>query len=163
MRLRRHRRNVVIWRSSGHPADRYGAPRYQPPVRTGPVRRCVRIGVLLTVIAVRPRWRPVLAGTILTVTGVVLRSSVVSVVLVPGLLLLWHSLLTPGGTDADRKRRAQLKRELAEFSTPAQRCDLEATLDRYPDAVTHEIRAILARQAMTPSWNGIPGARPYGR
>jgi hypothetical protein len=78
-------------------------------------------------------------------------------------LLLWHSLLTPGGTDADRKRRAQLRRELAAFSTPAQRYDLEATLDRYPDAVTYEIRAILARQAMTPSWNGIPGARSYGR
>lgn len=162
MRLRRHRRNVVIWRSSGHPADRYGALRYRPPARTGPVRRCIRIGVLLAVIAVRPRWRPLLAGAMLTVTGLVLPSSVVSVVLVPGLLLLWYSLLTPGGTDADRKRRAQLKRELAEFSTPAQRCDLQATLDRYPDAVTSEIRAILASQAMTAARNGIPGARPYG-
>jgi hypothetical protein len=49
---------------------------------------------------------------------------------------------------AARKRRAGLERELAGYSTPAERCDLEAALDRYPDGVTHELRAILARQAM---------------
>jgi hypothetical protein len=125
------------------------------------VRRRIRIGVLLTVIAVRPRWRPLLAGTILTVIGILLRDGVASVVLVPGILLLWQSLLIPADTDADHRRRAQLARELAAFSTTAQRCDLEATLDRYPDDITCEIRAILTNQAMTASSNGIPGAGHY--
>ena len=49
---------------------------------------------------------------------------------------------------AARRRRAQLERELAGYSTAADRCDLEAVLDRYPDGVTHELRAILARQSM---------------
>lgn len=49
---------------------------------------------------------------------------------------------------AARKRRAQLERELASYSTVAERCDLEAALDRYPDGVTHELRAILARQSV---------------
>jgi hypothetical protein len=35
-----------------------------------------------------------------------------------------------------------LKRELAAYSTPAQRCDLEAILDEYPDEDTSELRAI---------------------
>jgi len=41
----------------------------------------------------------------------------------------------------------ELERELAAYSTPAQRCDLEATFDRYPDDVTYELRDILDRQA----------------
>jgi hypothetical protein len=49
---------------------------------------------------------------------------------------------------ADRTRHAELERELALYSTPAQRRDLEATLDRYPDSITHELRGILAGQAM---------------
>lgn len=49
---------------------------------------------------------------------------------------------------AARKRRAQLERELAGYSTAAERCDLEAALDRYPEGVTHELRSILARQSM---------------
>ena len=96
-----------------------------------------------------------------TVVGVVQRDGVASLVLIPGLLLLWQSLLTPADTDADHRRRAQLERELAAFSTPAQRCDLEATLDRYPDGITSEIRAILTSQAMTASNKGIPGAGRY--
>jgi hypothetical protein len=43
---------------------------------------------------------------------------------------------------------SELERELAAFSTPAQRRDLEATLDRYPDNITYELRNILARQSM---------------
>jgi hypothetical protein len=50
---------------------------------------------------------------------------------------------------AARKRRAELERELAGYTSPAERCDLEAALDRYPDGVTHELRTILARQSMT--------------
>jgi hypothetical protein len=158
MRLRRHRRNVVVWSSSGHPAGRYGALQYRRPARTGQVRRRIRIGVLLTVIAVRPRWRPLLAGTILTIIGVVQRDGVASLVLIPGLLLLWQSLLIPADTDADHRRRAQLERELAAFSTPAQRRDLEATLDRYPDGCTHEMRGILTSQALAAHNNGTLGA-----
>jgi hypothetical protein len=119
--------------------------------------------VLLTVIAVRPRWRLLLAGTVLTVLGIVERNGVVSVVLIPGLLLLWQSLLVPADSDADRKRRSQLERELAAFSTQAQRRDLAAILDRYPDGSTYELRDILASQATAAAAhnNGIPGADRY--
>jgi hypothetical protein len=50
---------------------------------------------------------------------------------------------------AARKRRNELERELAGYATAADRCDLEAALDRYPDGVTHELRSILARRYMT--------------
>ena len=60
-----------------------------------------------------------------------------------------------------RKRRVELERELAAYSTLAQRCDLEATLDRYPDDITYELRHILARQAMAAYTNRIPGAGRY--
>jgi hypothetical protein len=49
--------------------------------------------------------------------------------------------------EAARVRRRELERELADYDTPDQRCDLEATLDRFPDGVTHELRDILAQQA----------------
>lgn len=49
---------------------------------------------------------------------------------------------------AARKRRAALERELAGYSAAAGRSDFEAILDRYPDGVTHELRAILVRQSM---------------
>jgi hypothetical protein len=121
-------------------------------------RRCIRIGALLLVIAVRPRWRPLLGAAVLAVIGVTQGSGVGGVVLIPAFLLLWHAVLIPGDSDADRKRRTQLERELAAYSTPAQRFDLEATLDRYPDGMTFEIRDILARQAMAPGGDRIPGA-----
>jgi hypothetical protein len=54
-----------------------------------------------------------------------------------------------------------LRRELAGFATPAHRRDLEATLDRYPDSVTHEIRDVLAGLAVTAGDSSIPGARRY--
>jgi hypothetical protein len=41
----------------------------------------------------------------------------------------------------------ELERELAGYSTNAQRRDLEAMLDRYPDDATREVREILASQA----------------
>jgi len=152
MRLRGHRRNIVVWSSSGPPAGWYRPPRSRRPARIGQVRRLIRIAVLLTVIAVRPRWGFLLAGTVLMAIGVIERDGVTAVVLIPGLMLLWQSLLIPAGTDADHRRRAQLERELAAFTTPAQRRDLEATLDRYPDGITDEMRAIL-----TQTW---PHARP---
>ena len=61
------------------------------------------------------------------------------------------------------KQRCELERELAAYSTPAQRRDLEATLNQYPDELTYELRNILARQAMAAYCHrgGIPGAGRY--
>jgi hypothetical protein len=158
MGLRPRRRNLVIWSSSGGPAHRYGSPQYRRFARTGHIRRLVRIGALVTVIAVRPRWRPLLAGMVLLGVGVMERGGVGSIVLIPGLMFLWNAVLIPGDADIDRDRRSQLARELAAYSTPAQRCDLEAILDRYPDGITGEMRDILASQAMAARGSGIPGA-----
>jgi hypothetical protein len=165
MRLRAHRRNLVVWSSSVDQADRYAAPRLARRAGTRRIRRFIHLGALLTVIglmhlarAVRPRWRPLLAGVVLTVVGVILHSSMWSVVLVPGILFLWSALLIPPSPDTDQKRRFELERELAGYSTPAQRCDLEAILDRYPDDVTCELRDILATVARN---SGIPGPARY--
>jgi hypothetical protein len=165
MRLRAHRRNLVLWSTSVGPAGRYGAPRFTRLARTRRIRRCVRVGALLTVIGmmrlargVRLRWRPLLAGTVLTVAGVMLRSGAWSLVLPAGLWSFVYALLIPARSDADRKRRSELERELAGYSTPAQRRDLEAILDRYPDAITYDLRDILAKQALAAGSTGIPGA-----
>ena len=163
MRLRSHRRDLVVWNQSAGPVDRHGAPSFARPAGTGPIRRCVRTSGLLAVIglmrlAMRPRWRTVLAGGVLTIAGVILRSGPGGVVLLPGLLFLLYAPLIPAGPDSDRKRRSELERELAGYSTPAQRRDLEATLDRYPDGVTSELRDILAGLAIATRDNGIPGA-----
>ena len=50
---------------------------------------------------------------------------------------------------AARRRRAELNRELAGYAASAGRGDFEAILDRYPPGTTHELRSILAQQAMT--------------
>ena len=168
MGLRAHRRKLVMWSPSVGPADRYGALGLTRLARTAPIRRCIRTGVLLTVIGlmrlahgVRPRWRPLLAGTVLTVIGVMLGGGVWGLVVLPGLWFFVYALLIPARSDADRKRRSELERELAEYSTPAQRWDLEATFDRYPDDITYELRDILASQTLAACHNGIPGAGRY--
>ena len=160
MGLRPYRRNLVVFSSSVGPADRHGAPQYKRPARARRIRRFIRIGMLLTVIALRSRYRSLPAGTVLTILGVVERQGAGEILLVPGLLLLWRALLIFAYTDADLERRSQLKRELAAYSTPAQRCDLEATLDRYPEGTTCEMRNILASQAVASQHNRIPGAGP---
>jgi hypothetical protein len=165
MRLRAHRRILVVWSPSIGPAGRYGSPRLASTRR---IRRFVRIGVLLTAIGlvrlargVRPRWRPLLAGVVLTVAGFMLRGGLWGMVIIGGFWFLVYALLMPVSTDADRKRRSALEHELAAYSTPIQRRDLEAILDRYSDDVTSELRDILARQAMAAGNNGLPGARRY--
>jgi hypothetical protein len=167
MRWRSRPRSLVLWSSRADLADTYRGPAVP---RTRQIRRCVRIGVLLIVIglnglahAVRGRWRPLLSGGVLTVVGVILRSGPGGFVLLPGLLLLMSAPLIEGSPDADRKRRRELQRQLAGFSTHAQRCDLEATLDRYPDAITYELRDILASQAMSACGNGVSERRTVQR
>jgi hypothetical protein len=108
-----------------------------------------------------PRGRLVLAGGLLTVAGIVLRSQPAGVVLLPGLLLIFSAPLIPAVPRADRKRNFELRRELAAYSTPAQRCDLEATLDQYPAEETSELRAILASQALAGVSQRIAGAGRY--
>jgi hypothetical protein len=164
MRLRSHRRSLVVWSLSASPAGRYGDPRLMRPVRTRRIRRSLRTGALVTVIGLmrlargaRHRWRPLLAGTVFTVVGVMLRGGVWGLISLPGLWFLVYTLLIPASSNRDRKRHVELERELAAYSTPAQRCDLEATLDRYPDEVTYELRAILTNQAMAAHSSGIPG------
>lgn len=161
MRMRPQRKNVVVWSHSGGP---YRASRVTRLTRTRRIRRWIRTGMLLTFLgllplarAVRARWRPLLAGTVLTVAGVVLRGSTAgSVVLLPGLLLLLTAPLIPGAPKADRTRRSELERELAVYTTSAQRHDLEATLDQYPNDVTRELRDILASHAKADDDNRFP-------
>ena len=157
MMLPPHRRKLVVFSSPADPAVGHGASQDKRVAHTGPIRRFVRIGMLLTVIAVRPRWQPLLAGVVLTLLGVIDRQGPGSVLIIPGLLSFWRALMIPGDTDADRERRSQLKRELAAYSTPAQRRELVAALDRYPDGITHEIRDILTNPPVASRSNGIPG------
>lgn len=165
MRLRPYRRNLVVWSQSAGSAGRYSAPR---STRTGRIRRWVRIGALLTVVglmhlggALQGRWQLLLPGVVFTVVGVMLRRSPGGVILLPGLMLLLSAPLIPATSKADRRRRSELERELAGYSTQAQRCDLEAILDQYPDDVTSELRDILASQAMAAHDNRFPAMGRY--
>jgi hypothetical protein len=127
MRLRAHRRNLLVWGPSVGSADRYGARRFTRPARARRIRRWIRTGVLLMIIglmrvvrAVRPRWRPLLAGGVLTGFGVV-AAVVWGLVLLPGLLFLVSAALIPARPKTDRARRAEVERGLGVFSHPAQR------------------------------------------
>jgi hypothetical protein len=127
MRLRPHRRNLVVWSQSASSAGRFGAPSF---MRTRRIRRWIRTVALLTIIglmplarAVRGRWRTVLAGGVLTAVGVTMRDGPGGLVLLPGLWFLLTAPLVPATRKADRVRRPELERELAltAFSTPGQR------------------------------------------
>ena len=155
MRLRSRQRHLVIFSSPAHPAGQYAASPQIPSALTGRIRRCFRIGTLVAVIVVRPRWKPLLTGTALTILGIIEHSGMGGLAMMPGLMMLWAAALTPGDSGADHRRRQQLMRELAAYSTSAQRSDLEAALDRYPDGVTGQIREILASQG-TAMYNALP-------
>ena len=165
MRMRPRRRHLVVWRQSDGSAIKCAAP---PPTRAKRLRRWIRTVMLLGIIGLMPlaravwvrRWQ-LLAGSVLTSVGFMLRGSPASIVLLGGLLLLLSAPLMGASPPADRVRHSDLERELAVYSTPAQRRDLEATLDRYPDATTRELRDILARQARAARGNAIPGSRGY--
>lgn len=160
MSLRPRRRDLVVWSQSDRSGDVRDVPRR---ART----RRIRILVLLTVVTLRPvaravraRWRILLAGMVLTTAGVIMRGSAAgSAFLLPGLMFLLTAPLLPGTPAAGR---LELERELAAYATSAQRHDLEATLDRYPDCVTHELRDILARQALAAANPRFPGGGRTG-
>ena len=152
MRLRPHRRNLVVWRQS----DRmFRASQVTPPARS----QRVRFVFLVIVVGARRHW-PLLAGVAFTVAGLVDRAGWVGLILLPGLLLLLSIPLIPTTPEAERLRRSTLERELAVYTTTRQRFDLEAMLDRYPDSVTGELRDILTRQALTADSTRIPGGLP---
>ena len=65
------------------------------------------------------------------------------------------------GRQAARRRRAELERELAGYAGCAGIGDFEAILDRYPRGSTHELRSILARQAMAAHENRFPAIGRY--
>jgi hypothetical protein len=165
MTLRPHRRNLVVWSQSADPASRPGAWRLTPTRR---IRRWMRIGALLSLVgllrlgrAMLARWRPLLVGGVLTAAGLVLRGGPGAVVLLPGLMTLMSTPLYPGRPQAARTGHSKLERELAAYSTPAQRRDLAATLDQYPDDITDELRDILAGQAMAAYDNRFPSIGRY--
>jgi hypothetical protein len=164
------RRSRVVWSSS---ADQdsllrsYPPARAARPVRAAALRRVFRTGVLLALLGLarlagNPRWRTAVIGAALTIPGLVLRGSMAGdVLLLPGLMTLFYAPFLPGDSRENRVRQARLRRELAAYSSPAQRRDLEAILDRYPDGETSELRAILASQAMARVHLKNPGMRPY--
>ncbi|HEX6519813.1 MAG TPA: hypothetical protein VF070_07315 [Streptosporangiaceae bacterium] len=165
MKLRPHRRNVVVWSGSVAPArsgaflGRRSRPTWHRRIRTGALLSA--LGLIRLARAIRTRWWPPLTGVVLTVTGVMLRGGPGTMLLMPGFVFLLSVAFIPPAPEANRVRRSRLERELAAYSTSAQRCDLEATLDRYSDGVTNELRDILAGQAVVSDNNGIPGRGHY--
>ena len=160
MGLRRQRRDLVVWSQS---RDGYRSSQVARRARPRRIRQWLRLARLLPLLGlltvargVRPRWKPLLAGTVLTVAGLTMRGSGPgSVLLLPGLLLLLSAPLLPGAPSAER---LELERELAGYWTSAQRHDLEAMLDRYPDDATRELREILAGQAVAAGDTRFPAA-----
>jgi hypothetical protein len=109
-----------------------------------------------------PRWRCALLGAALTIPGVLMRGQLAgNIILLPGLMALVYAPFLPGETIEDRKSHARLRRELAAYSTPAERRDLEALLEQYSDQEAGELRAILASQDLAPVRSRCPGLSGY--
>ena len=104
-----------------------------------------RYGALRLTRPARTRWIPrfIRTGALLVVIGLMRLARMVRT--------RWQAC----------QRRRELERELAAYSTPAQRYDLEATFDRYPDSITYELRDILARQASAAFDSRLPAAGRY--
>jgi hypothetical protein len=168
MRLRSHRRRLVVWSQSAGSAGRCEISPFRRSKRPRRLRIWVRYALLLPVIglmqlerSLQARLGPLLAGAMLTIVGVILRDGPGSVALVPGLMFLLYAPLIPARPDPRRRQRRELRRELAAYSTAAQRHDLEAAFDRYPDRATKELRDILHDLAITRHNGQVPGARRY--
>ena len=110
MRLRSHRQNLVLWGSSGGPAGGYGAPTLARHVRTRRIRRRIRTGALLAVIALMPLAqsartrrgaRLLVAGAVLTGAGITLPSGVIQI---SGMLVLLRAVAVALGV-SERHRR----------------------------------------------------------
>ena len=94
MRMRSHRRRLMIWTPPGGRTDGYGVPAFTRLPRPRPIRRCLRTGALLAVVGItrlartmRARWGSLflIAGTLLVIIGITLSSAGA---FVPGLLVL---------------------------------------------------------------------------
>lgn len=160
----RARRTVVVWRSSRGLAGRHSLTALPRPASTRRLRRLLRTSGLLTAVglirlghALRLRWLPLLAGGALTATGILLNDGAGALAFLAGFLFLFAAPVMHVSPPADRDRRLALERELADYSTPAERRDLEAILDRYSDGDTSELRDILTRQATATDDNRVPG------
>jgi hypothetical protein len=114
MGMRSHTRNLVAWKPSAGPADRYGAPRFMPVTRPRRVRWWIRTGAMFSVVGIRrlarlmrARWRPMflIAGATLTVIGVVVPGSMV---FVPGVLVLLFVVLKGNGAPSHCQSAAQM-------------------------------------------------------
>ena len=158
MKLRPRRQNVVVWSNSTAPPRRHGTSRHMRLRRLRIIGLVALVGLTRLTRPARARWRPLLAGVVLTVVGILLRGGPGGLVLMPGLMFLVSLPLMEGSPKADRVRRSKLERELSVYSTPAQRLDLEAILDRYPDTLTRELRDILTRQSTAAAHSRVPGA-----
>jgi hypothetical protein len=155
------KRNRVVWISSTDPSFVTGGYRPVRPTRSA-LRRALRTGALLVVIGLmrlagHPGWRSAVIGAALTIPGVILRDTVGDIILLPGLLMLGFAPFLPGESRENRAYRARLRRELAAYSSPADRRDLEAILEQYPADETGELRAILADQSLATTRPRVPG------
>jgi hypothetical protein len=159
------KRSGVVWRSSAEPLL-LGWPGRRPRPRNAlprALRRALRTGVLLALfglirLAGNPRWRSAVLGAALIIPGVLLRNIYGNIILLPGLMILFYAPFLPGDSPENRARQASLRRDLAAYSSPADRRDLEAIIDRYPAAETGELRAVLTSLRTAPLRN--PGMGP---
>jgi hypothetical protein len=103
MRMRLHRRSLMIWTPPGGRTDRYGVPAFTRLARPRPIRRWFRTGALLAVFGItrlartmRTRWASIslVAGALLVIIGVTLSSAGA---LFPGLLVLLIGLTRGAG------------------------------------------------------------------
>ena len=156
------KRDRVVWSSSTERVVYVLVPR-----RPGRCWRAVRTGFLLAVVGLlrvarNPRWRCALLGATLVIPGVLMRGQLAgNIMLLPGLMALGYAPFLPGETTMNHRDHARLCRELAAYSTPAQRRDFETLLTRYSDQETSELRAILAQQSLTDVRSRVPVRGPW--
>jgi hypothetical protein len=101
MSLRPHRRTMVVWSSSSGRTARHGVQQTARSARTGRIRWWLRTGALLAIIGMMrlartaakyPRPALSLAGTVITVAGISLRSEPL---LISGFVVLMLAMFMP--------------------------------------------------------------------